>query len=222
MELRHLYAAIAVLGASCVSLEATPGTARIPLTPNAPLSGGLVVFTGSYPTIGYLNGRVTSLRNPGPFYYHRGQLDLAEPLYRKSLEMREKILGPEHPDVAHSLNRLAGLLRKRHKDSQAVPLLKRSLAMYEKALGPASLESAATRTNLAALYRDRAEFALAEPLYVAALASVEKNFGSESPNLTQILDGYALMLRRARRVAEAQHAEQRASRLRKLNPAGSK
>ena len=35
----------------------------------------------------------------------------AEPLYRRSLEIREKQLGRDHPDVADSLNNLAGLPR---------------------------------------------------------------------------------------------------------------
>ncbi len=33
----------------------------------------------------------------------------AEPLYQRSLEILKMTLGPEHPDVAVSLNNLAGL-----------------------------------------------------------------------------------------------------------------
>ncbi|CAN0517788.1 unnamed protein product, partial [Scytosiphon promiscuus] len=34
----------------------------------------------------------------------------AEPLYRRSLALFEKTLGPEHPEVATSLSKLAKLL----------------------------------------------------------------------------------------------------------------
>ena len=34
----------------------------------------------------------------------------AEPLYERSQAIQEKALGPEHPDVAQSLNNRAGLL----------------------------------------------------------------------------------------------------------------
>ena len=34
----------------------------------------------------------------------------AKPLYERSLAIREKVLGPDHPDVASSLNNLAMLL----------------------------------------------------------------------------------------------------------------
>ena len=34
---------------------------------------------------------------------------MAEPLIKRSLAIREKVLGPDHPDVARSLNNLAEL-----------------------------------------------------------------------------------------------------------------
>ncbi|CAN0549492.1 unnamed protein product [Ectocarpus sp. 12 AP-2014] len=38
----------------------------------------------------------------------QGKYDKAEPLYERSQAIREKVLGPEHPDVAQSLNNRAG------------------------------------------------------------------------------------------------------------------
>ena len=40
----------------------------------------------------------------------QGRYSDAEPLYQRSLEIRKKSLGEDHPDVAGSLNNLAGLL----------------------------------------------------------------------------------------------------------------
>lgn len=45
------------------------------------------------------------------FVVFQGKCAEAVPLYRQSLGIREKTLGPEHPDVAESLNNLAGVLR---------------------------------------------------------------------------------------------------------------
>lgn len=42
----------------------------------------------------------------------QGKYDDAEPLYERSHAIREKVLGPEHPDVAESLNSRAVLLEK--------------------------------------------------------------------------------------------------------------
>ena len=40
----------------------------------------------------------------------QGNYEDAKPLYERSLAIREKVLGPDHPDVATCLNNLAGLL----------------------------------------------------------------------------------------------------------------
>ncbi|CAN0409095.1 unnamed protein product, partial [Laminaria digitata] len=40
----------------------------------------------------------------------QGNYAEAGPLYKRSLAIKEKALGPEHPSVAKSLNGLAGLL----------------------------------------------------------------------------------------------------------------
>jgi len=64
----------------------------------------------------------------------------------------EKALGPEHPDVAQSLNNLAELYRSQGRYAQAEPLYKRSLAMLEKVLGPDHPDVANSLNNLALLY----------------------------------------------------------------------
>jgi len=49
----------------------------------------------------------------------QGKYADAEPLYKRSLAIREKALGPEHPDVAASLNNLAELYRAQGKYAEA-------------------------------------------------------------------------------------------------------
>ncbi len=60
----------------------------------------------------------------------------AEPLYKRSLAILEKALGPEHPNVAMSFNNLALLYEAQGRYGDAEPLYKRSLAISEKVLGP--------------------------------------------------------------------------------------
>jgi hypothetical protein len=48
----------------------------------------------------------------------------------------EKVLGPEHPDTAASLNNLARLLKAQGDLAGARPLHERALAIREKVLGP--------------------------------------------------------------------------------------
>jgi Tetratricopeptide repeat len=51
------------------------------------------------------------------------------------LAIREKALGPEHPDTATSLTNLAVLLNDQGDLAAALPLYERALAIRSKALG---------------------------------------------------------------------------------------
>ncbi|CAN0535323.1 unnamed protein product, partial [Laminaria digitata] len=83
----------------------------------------------------------------------QGNYAEAGPLYKRSLAIDEKALGPEHPNVATSLNNLAGLFETQGNYAEAGPLYKRSLAIDEKALGPEHPSVARSLNNLAVLFR---------------------------------------------------------------------
>ena len=57
----------------------------------------------------FLPDLAMSLNNLAGLYFGQGNYASAEPLFRRALEIREKTLGPEHPDTAASLNNLAAL-----------------------------------------------------------------------------------------------------------------
>ena len=69
-------------------------------------------------------------------YKTEGQYALARPLLKGALAIHEKILGPEHPDTATSLNNLAGLYHAEGQYARARPLFERALTIKEKVLGP--------------------------------------------------------------------------------------
>ena len=70
-----------------------------------------------------------------------------------ALAIWERVLGPEHPDVATGLNNLALLYDDQGKYAEAEPLYKRALAIWEKALGPEHPKVATSLENYAALLR---------------------------------------------------------------------
>ena len=55
---------------------------------------------------------------------------------RRALAIDEKSYGPEHPNVAISLNNLAALLQVTNRLQEAEPLMRRALAIDEKSYGP--------------------------------------------------------------------------------------
>ena len=69
------------------------------------------------------------------------------------MKFSEKVLGPQHPDVATTLNNLAGLYRQMGDYEKALPLYQRALEISEKVLGPQHPDVATTLNNLAGLYR---------------------------------------------------------------------
>ncbi|CAM9588227.1 unnamed protein product, partial [Laminaria digitata] len=81
----------------------------------------------------------------------QGNYAVAGPLFERSLTIREKALGPEHPDVATSLNNLAGLLQTQDNYAEAGPLFERSLTIREKALSPEHPDVATSLNNLVEL-----------------------------------------------------------------------
>jgi tetratricopeptide (TPR) repeat protein len=94
-------------------------------------------------------------------------------LAKRALAISEKALGPDHPDVATSLNNLALLYRNQGRYADAEPLYKRSLAIREKALGPDHPDVAQSLNNLAGLYDSQGRYAEAEPLYKGSDASFQ-------------------------------------------------
>ena len=141
--------------------------------------------------------------------YEAGKFSQAEPLFRRSLAIREKVLGPEHQNVATSLNNLAELYRDQGKYVEAEPLYRRSRAIWEKVLGPEHPNVAQSLNNLAALYRDQGKYAEAEPLYRRSLAIREKVLGPEHPDVAQSLNNLAELYRAQGKYAEAEPLHRR-------------
>jgi tetratricopeptide (TPR) repeat protein len=119
----------------------------------------------------------------------------AEPLYRRSLAIRETVLGAEHPDTASSLNGLAVLLYSKGDYDGAEPLFRRSLAIREKVLGAEHPDTAKSLSNLAGLLDSKGDYDGAEPLYRRSLAIREKVLGAEHPSTATALNNLAELLR---------------------------
>ena len=85
--------------------------------------------------------------------YREGRYGKATLVSEQALKVAKENFGPDHPDVATSLNNLALLYDTQGNYAKAEPLYKRSLAISEKALGPDHPAVATSLENLAYLYR---------------------------------------------------------------------
>ena len=140
----------------------------------------------------------------------RAQYKEAEPIQRRALEIREKVLGPNHPDTATSLNNLAGIYSSQGQYKEAEPLLKRALEINEKALGPDHPNTAISLNNLAEIYRSQGQYKEAEPLLKRALEIREKALGPDHPDTATSLNNLAAIYRNQGQHKEAEPLLKRA------------
>ena len=129
-------------------------------------------------------------------YDDQGRYADAEPLYKRSLAIREKALGPDHPDVALSLNNLAELYHAQGRYADAEPLYKRSLAIREKALGPDHPDVATiAEQSGCALPTPKVAMPMPSRCTNASLAIREKALGPDHPDVALSLNNLAVLYR---------------------------
>lgn len=80
-----------------------------------------------------------------------GDLAAARPYYERALAVRERVLGPDHPDTATSLNNMAILCYYEGNLPAAADLMRRALAIWEKVLGPGHPDTRGAREGLAVI-----------------------------------------------------------------------
>ena len=120
----------------------------------------------------------------------------ADSLFRRALEARERVLGPEHPDTLNSVNNLASLLLRKGDYAGADPLVRRALEARERVLGPEHPDTLSSVDNLAVLLSSKGDYAGADPLVRRALEARERVLGPEHPDTLSSVNNLAVLLER--------------------------
>ena len=154
------------------------------------------------------------LHRTGNYLYERGQFMEAEPLYRRAVSIREKALGPRHPDVARSLSDLALLYLGRGEYEQAEPLYQQALAIQEQALGPGHPDVAGILNDLAMLYYFQGKYEQAEPFHQRARIIFECALGPTHHNVATSLNNLGKLYLAQGRYEQARTLMQRALAMR--------
>ena len=89
------------------------------------------------------------LTNVGCYAQEQGSYDKAKAMYRQALEVREKVLGVEHPETLTSVGDLALVLQYQGKYKEAEAINRRALDGREKVLGKEHLDTLTSASNLA-------------------------------------------------------------------------
>ena len=134
----------------------------------------------------------------------QGGYSEAVPLAQRALAIQEKALGPNHPDVAQSLNSLATLYLELARYANAEPLFKRSLKIYEMVYGLDHPTVALVLNNLAQVYKRQGRYADAEPLLKRSFEIQTKTVGPSHPDTAISLNNLAELYNAQGRYSEAE------------------
>ncbi|MHC0062118.1 tetratricopeptide repeat protein [Nostoc sp. UIC 10890] len=127
----------------------------------------------------------------GRFYEGQGLYKLAEPWRKDCVNVCQALFAGDHPNVASSLNNLAGLYESQGRYSDAEPLYSDALAMRKRLFAGDHPNVATSLNNLAFLYYSQGRYSEAEPLYSDALAMTKRLFAGDHPNVASSLNNLA-------------------------------
>src|SRR5262249_1162199 len=97
----------------------------------------------------------------------------AQPLLERVLAIREKALGPEHPEMAMYMSNLARVLRDSGHANEAEALFRKAIAISEKALGRNHSDTQRYANHYARLLLETGRAAEALTVAQSALATHE-------------------------------------------------
>lgn len=149
----------------------------------------------------------------GEFLHKAEKYGQAEMAWWRSLQIKLKVLGENHPEVANTGNQLAGLHYIMGRFSEAENYSKKCQAIYEKCYGIEHPNVAICLHNLASLYHVQGRYAEAEAEYKRAVEIRTKTLGEEHKDTVSVRKSYADMLKTLGREAEAQALSKAASGL---------
>jgi tetratricopeptide (TPR) repeat protein len=154
-------------------------------------------------------GTATRLNLQGMRLYEAGRLPEATRVMADVLRMREELYPKDrypcgHPELAQSINNLAGLHWAQGEYARAEPLLRRALRMNEELYSTERYPNGhpdlvASLNNLAYLLQAQGKYASAEPLYRRALQMCEglyprAHYPEGHPQLATGLNNLALLM----------------------------
>lgn len=136
--------------------------------------------------------------------------NLAEKVKEMELEVDliRQVSGSESLQLADCLTKLADLYCRTKLYEAMEPLLIESLKIREAQLGTDHFLVANSLKNLARLYYFQSKFTVSKPLFEAAITIRKSLFGPRHPKVAEALTQYAKLLRKMKRIEEAQTIDQ--------------
>jgi len=140
---------------------------------------GTVTLKPGQPLTAWAGTAAVAVRNPlldwaitcdslGDSYRIRGKFDLAERLYRDSLDIKTTIFGPNHLSLANSYDNLGTLCLDKNQDAEAEDYYRDSMEMTAKILSRENSQVFSRLDKLAKCLIKEKKYSQAEQLYLEA------------------------------------------------------
>ena len=140
----------------------------------------------------------------GSLFEREGRYNDAAQLLTAALNIQAKVLGPDHPEIATTLDNLGNVYYKMGRDGDAENFYRTAINIREKKLGPMHPLLATSLINLGNIYNYDGRWGEAEALYRRAMDITVKAEGQESPQVAVILHQTANMLQAEGKLTDAE------------------
>src|SRR5262249_9092278 len=131
-----------------------------------------------------------TMHNLAGVHRARGEMHDAERLYRRSLAIRERTVGSDHPTIAYHLSSLADLLQREGRLDEAEAAASRALAIWRRTVGEGHADITRALRVLAHVAADRHDVAEATGLLGQALDISRRMLGPKHRGTIQLETEY--------------------------------
>ncbi len=143
----------------------------------APATGAIDAQFAEQPTID-----ATLRQSLAETYARLGLVEKALPLLQRTLQIREKELGPNHPDTITAVGNVGYIMQALGRLDEAGPYFEAAVARMEELRGPNHPDLAPHLNNLAMLRVDQGRPRDGQPLYERAIAIQTLAKGTDDPD----------------------------------------
>jgi serine/threonine protein kinase len=151
----------------------------------------------------------------GQTYTDLGLYPEATKQLQQALDLRRRVLGPEHPDTLTSRARLADVFDLSGKYAQAEALHSQNLEIRRRLLGPDHPDTLRSMNDLTNVYWNQGKFAQAEALDSQILESRRRMLGPEHPETLASMNNLAADYEDEGKYAQAEALDQQTLEIRR-------
>jgi tetratricopeptide (TPR) repeat protein len=129
----------------------------------------------------------------GEVFAHFADYDKALEFHKKCLDIRQKTLGADHPDVASSHNNIGMVLRGQGEYNKALEAYQQCLEIRLKSLGADHTDVASSYNNIGVVWNNKGEYDKALEFYQQCLDIELKTLGAEHPSVATSYNNIGLV-----------------------------